>query len=85
MSYELHNLLAAAAININALVGTDPAELQVVYSTRPLTDELFQSSIRPMNSIRDSLVQATGVLAQAIGLSGEGGVAGSAPLVSDGC
>lgn len=71
MSYETHNLLAAAAIRINALVGTDPVELQVTYSTRPLTDELFQSSILPMNSIRDSLVQATGKLAQAIGLSGD--------------
>ncbi len=71
MAYELHNLLAAAAIRINALQGTDPVELQVTYSTRPLTDELFQSSILPMNSIRDSLVQATGKLAQAIGLSGD--------------
>lgn len=71
MSYELHNLLAAAAIRINALQGTDPVELQITYSTRPLTDELFQSSILPMNSIRDSLVQATGKLAQAIGLSGD--------------
>jgi len=64
-----HDLLAGAAIRINALVGTDPVELQVTYSTRPLIDELFQSSIMPMNAIRDSLVWATGKLAGAIGLS----------------
>lgn len=71
MSYSTHDLLAGAAIRINALSGTDPVELQTVYSTRPLTDELFQSSIFPMNAIRDALVQAQGRLAQAIGLSGD--------------
>lgn len=70
MSYSTHDLLAAAALRINALVGTDPTELQVTYSQRPLTDEVFQSSIFPMNAIRDSLVQAQGRLAQAIALSG---------------
>lgn len=71
MSYATHDLLAAAALRINALVGTDPVELQITYATRPLTDELFQSSIFPMNAIRDSLVQAQGRLAEAIALSGE--------------
>lgn len=71
MSYSTHDIIAAAAIRINALVGTDPVELQVTYSTRPLTDELFQSSIFPFNAIRDSCVQVQGRLAQAIGLSGD--------------
>lgn len=71
MSYSTHDIIAAVAIRINALVGTDPVELQVTYSTRPLTDELFQSSIFPFNAIRDSCVQAQGRLAQAIGLSGD--------------
>lgn len=70
MSVATHDLLAAAAIRINALQGTDPAELQVTYSTRPLIDEVFQSSIFPMNSIRDSLIQAQGKLARAIAFSG---------------
>lgn len=71
MSYATHDLLAGTAIRINALVGTDPVELQTTYSQRPLTDELFQSSIFPMNAIRDALVQVQGRLAQAIGLSGD--------------
>jgi len=71
MSYATHDLLAAAAIRINALVGSDPVELQVTYSTRPLTDELSDSSIFPMNAIRDSLVQAQGRLAQTIALSAD--------------
>lgn len=70
MSYQTHDLLASASLRINALDGTDPAELQVTYSTRPLTDEVFQSSIFPMNAIRDALVQAQGKLAQVIALSG---------------
>lgn len=70
MSYASHDLLAGAAIRINALVGTDPVELQTTYSTRPLTDDLFNSSIFPMNAIRDALVQAQGKLAEAIALSG---------------
>lgn len=71
MSYPTHSIIAGAAIRINALDGTDPAELQTIYSQRPLTDEVFQSSIFPFNAIRDALVQAQGRLAQAIGLSGD--------------
>lgn len=71
MSYSTHDVLAACAIRINALSGTDPVELQVTYSTRPLTNELFDSSIFPMNAIRDCCVQSQGRLAQAIGLSGD--------------
>jgi len=66
---NVHDLLAGASIRINALQGTDPVELQITYSQRPLTDEVFQSSILPMNAIRDSLVWATGKLAETIALS----------------
>lgn len=71
MPYESHNLLAAASLRVNALAGVDPVELQTAYTTRPLTDANFNSSIFPMGSIIDSLVQAQGKLAQAIGLSGD--------------
>jgi len=70
MSIQCHDLIASASLRVNALVGTDPVELQTTYSTRPLVDELFDSSIFPFNAIRDSLVQAQGKLAQAIALSG---------------
>ena len=66
-----HDLLAKTAITINALVGTDPVELQVTYSTRPLIDELFDSSIFPMNAIRDALIEAEGRLARAISFSAD--------------
>ncbi len=64
-----HDLLARVAIRVNALVGTDPVELQVTYETRPLTDELFDSSIFSFNAIRDSLIDCEGKMAQAIALS----------------
>jgi len=64
-----HDLLAQTAVRCNALVGTDPVELQVTYSTRPLIDELFDSSIFPMNAIRDAIIDCEGKMAQAISLS----------------
>ncbi len=69
MPLTYHDLLAAVAIAINALAGTDPVELQVTYSTRPLTDELFDSSIYPLNAIRDRIIEIEGRLAQQVGKS----------------
>jgi len=66
-----HDLLAATALRVNALVGTDPVELQVTYETRPLTNEMFDSSIVPMNAIRDALIEAEGKLANAIARSSD--------------
>lgn len=71
MSLTYHDLCALTALRVNALVGTDPVELQVTYSTRPLIDELFDSSIVPFNAIRDCLIEAEGKLARAIGLSAD--------------
>jgi len=53
-----HDLLAAVALTVNALEGTDPVALQTVYAKRPLTDEDFDSSIVPMNAIRDRILNA---------------------------
>jgi hypothetical protein len=71
MSYNYHDLLAAVAMRVNALDGTDAAQLQVTYSARPLTNEMFQSSIFPMNAIRDSILNAEQKLCQAIGKSAD--------------
>jgi hypothetical protein len=65
-SCTYHELLAGCAITVNALVGTDPVELQTTYSSRPLTDEMFNSSIWPMNAIRDRILNAEQRLAQDI-------------------
>ncbi len=65
-----HEIAAAVGLRINALVGTDPVELQVTYSTRPLTDELFDSSIFPFGAIRDAILNAEQRLAVAIGDTG---------------
>lgn len=66
-----HDLLAMTAVRVNALLGTDPVELQVVYSQRPLTDEVFDSSIFPMNAIRDAIITAEGKMCQAIAKSAD--------------
>src|SRR5258705_13063283 len=66
-----HDLLAAVAIRVNALVGTDPVELQITYETRPLTNELFDSSIFNFNAIRDSLIDTEGKLANTIARSND--------------
>lgn len=62
-----HDLLAAAAVRINALDGTDAVALQNTYSARPLTDANFISSIFPLNAIRDAILNAEQRLATAIG------------------
>lgn len=84
-----HDLLAAVALRVNALDGTDSADLQVTYSTRPLIDELFQSSIFPMNAIRDTILNAEQRLAVAIADTGNhpwrsvlGGPSETAPLAN---
>lgn len=53
-----HDCAAAIALRVNALVGTDPVELQQTYTARPLTDELFDSSIFPFGAVRDTLLNA---------------------------
>jgi hypothetical protein len=69
MSLSYHDICAAVAIAINALEGTDPVELQVIYSQRPLTVEVFDSSIFPFNAIRDRIIEAEGKLAQQVSKS----------------
>lgn len=64
-----HDICAAVALRINALDGTDAVALQTTYSTRPLTDELFISSIFPFNAIRDAIIETEGKIAGVIGLS----------------
>lgn len=65
-----HDIAAAVGLRINALgsdanPGTDPVELQQLYQQRPLTDEIFGSSVFPFNAIRDSVIQCEGKIANA--------------------
>lgn len=71
MSLTYHDLLAACAMRINALDGSDSAALQETYSQRPLTNEMFQSTIFPMNAIRDAILNSEQKLCQAIGKSAD--------------
>ena len=64
-----HDLLASTAIRVNALDATTPVQMQIAYETRPLTDEMFDSSIMPMNAIRDAIIECEGKLANTIALS----------------
>ena len=68
-SVTYHDLLAAVALRVNALEGTDPVALQQVYAKRPLTDEDFDSSIVPMNAIRDAILNAEQRICLSIGNS----------------
>lgn len=71
--------MAAVALRINALGNvdlpqfnaTDAAGLQVVYTQRPLTNEMFGSSIFSFNSIRDAILNAEQKLCQAIARSSD--------------
>jgi hypothetical protein len=68
---ESHILLRGAAVRTNALLGTDAVALQTTYSTLPLTDAVFISSIFPMTAYIDALVQKQGQLSRAIALSAD--------------
>ena len=63
--------MAAVAIRVNALDGSDPAALQETYSQRPLTNAMFQSSIFAFDTIRDAIIQTEGRLAQVVGKSAD--------------
>ena len=71
MSYTYHDIAAAVGLRVNALVGTDLVELQVTYSQRPLTDEVFDSSIYPFGAVRDAILNAEQKLAEAIAFSAD--------------
>lgn len=66
-----HDLAAMVGLRINALSGTDAPDLQVTYTTRPLTDADFISSIFPFAAIRDAILNAEQKLANAIGFSAD--------------
>ena len=70
MSVPYHDILAATALRINGLVGTDPVALETTYSSRPLVVSDFQSSIFPMSAIRDAILNAEQRLATAIADTG---------------
>lgn len=67
--YHYHDIAAAVGLRINALEGTDPVELQITYSQRPLTDEVFDSSIFPFGAVRDSIIACESKIAQVASLS----------------
>ena len=70
-----HDILASVAVRINALGNsvlwnaTTAAGLQTVYEQRPLIDEMFGSSIFPMNAIRDAIIATEGKMAEAVAQS----------------
>lgn len=61
-----HDLLAAAALRINALTGVTGALMETAYTTRPLTTTQFQSAIFPFSSIKQALLNTEGKLAHTI-------------------
>lgn len=71
MPLTYHDIMAPVAIRVNALDGSDPAALQETYSTRPLTNALFQSTIFSFDTIRDSIIQTEGRIAQVVGKSAD--------------
>lgn len=71
-----HDIMAPVGLRINALgsdlfPGTDPSELQALYETRPLTNEMFGSSIFTFNAIRDAIIEVEGKIANTVALSAD--------------
>lgn len=66
MATSYHDLLADAALRINAVLGTSVATLQTNYTVRPLTTAQFNSAIFPMSAIIEALSLAEQRLAHAI-------------------
>jgi hypothetical protein len=70
-----HDILASVAVRCNSFGNnglwnaTTAAGLQTVYEQRPLIDEMFGSSIFPMNAIRDAIIATEGKIAEAVAQS----------------
>jgi len=65
-----HDILAAAGLRVNALVGTDPSELEVTYSKRPLVAADFESSIIPFDAFKFTILNTEQRLSTAIADTG---------------
>lgn len=66
-----HDIMANVALRVNALDGTDAPALQETYSTRPLTNAMFISSIFSFDAIRDAIILTEARIAQAVGKSAD--------------
>lgn len=66
MAVAYRTILAAVALRINALIGTSASALETTYTTSPLTDANFQSTIFPFTAIKGAVLNAEEKLAQKI-------------------
>lgn len=66
MSCTYNTVVAEVSVRCNAIVGAVPATLQTNYIVNPLTTTQVSSSIFPLASIRDAILDVEGQLAWAI-------------------
>lgn len=65
-----HDVLAAGALRVDALVGAQKTDLQNTYATRPLTAANFQSTIFPFDDLKANLGWAEQQIALAVAQTG---------------
>jgi len=65
-----HDILAAVALRVDALVGTQKTALQTTYTTRPLTASNFQSTIFPFADLKAGILCAEMQIANAVADTG---------------
>ncbi len=71
MSCTYRTIEAEVGLRVNALVGATAATLETSYTTSPLTTSQFQSTIFNFTSFQDAILDAEGVLANAIAETGD--------------
>lgn len=65
-----HDLIADAALRVNALTGASATDLETSFTTRPLTTTQFQSTIFPFSAYITAILYAEQRLAQVIAETG---------------
>jgi hypothetical protein len=66
-----NDVLRQAALAVNALVGTTPADLESAYSTNPLTSINFGSAVIPQTKLIDAVLSAEAGLVMAVLSTGD--------------
>lgn len=71
MALKWHDIIARAALRVNALEGVQSATLNATFNERPLTQTEFKSAVFPFAAHVHAVVGAAGMLAEAIASTSE--------------
>jgi len=70
MSVPYNTILRQVGLRINAIIGAVASTLETNYTVSPLTTSQFQSTIFPLTSIKDAIINSEEKLVQAISNTG---------------